>query len=95
MGSKSYTRKMLNTTRHTLIMNISVVADSGAQMVLMGPKHAEILDIKVKEYIPAKYAPEAASRQQLAHAEVVPGPEGEAGGMPQAGEHPPAPTGGG
>ena len=40
-------------TRHTQARNMCALADSEAQMVMMGPTHSAMLGIKEKEYLPA------------------------------------------
>ena len=50
----SYSSRNLTTPRPTQIRNVLALADSGAQMVVMSPKHAALLGVKETEYLPTK-----------------------------------------
>ena len=53
VDKESYSMRRLPTPKHTHVRRMEVLADSGAQMVVMGHKHAEMLGIKHIEYLPA------------------------------------------
>ena len=54
VDSESYTSTRFTVPRHTQTRNMSALVDSRVQMVVMGPMHAAMLNIKEKEYLPAK-----------------------------------------
>ena len=53
VDKESYNMSRLPTTRHTQVRRMEALADSGAQMVVMGHKQAEMLGIRCSEYLPA------------------------------------------
>ena len=53
VDKESYSMRRLPTPKHTQIRRMEALADSGAQMVVMGHEHAEMLGIKCSEYLPA------------------------------------------
>ena len=53
VDKESYSMRRLPTPRHTQVRRVEALADSGAQMVVMGHKQAEMLGIRCSEYLPA------------------------------------------
>ena len=53
VDKESYSMRRLPTPKHTQVRRMEALADSGAQMVVMGHEHAEMLGIKCSEYLPA------------------------------------------
>ena len=54
VDGSSYSSRNLMAPRHTQTRNMSALADSGAQIVVMGPKHMALLGFKETEYLPTK-----------------------------------------
>ena len=63
VDSCSYSSRSLPTPRHTQTRNMLVFADTGAQIVVMGPKHAALLGVKETEYLPAKMTIQVANNR--------------------------------
>ena len=53
VDKESYSMRRLPTLKHTQVRRMEALADSGAQLVVMGHEHAEMLDINHNKYLPA------------------------------------------
>ena len=53
VDKESYSMRRLPTPKHTQVRRMEALADSGAQMVVMGHEHAEMMGIKCSKYLPA------------------------------------------
>ena len=63
VDSESYVQMNFTTPRYTQTRNMFVLADSRAQMAVMGPTHAAMMGIKEKECLPAKMTVQVANNR--------------------------------